>query len=180
MAATDFIGGVYAKLWTLLEAHGEFTSRVRAGNRIKLDGTATDPFKEFLKDSDLPQVVIGLGSGSDSQYQLTAGYDDAYGATVSGLANVGNILQTYVITQITADLRIGVANPLTLEILTALRKGGPRLGLSYVKSWGPVTWDHIITSDRVNEYGDAAGTKRLVVSFSVPVMFQYANQSNLS
>lgn len=173
--ATDYIGNVYSALWTLLEAHSGFTALVKPGNRIKLNGTSANPFKEQLKDGDLPQVSIGLGTGSDTQYRTTAGYGDTYGATVSGLCNTGLLTQNFTITQITSDLRVGQANPLTHEILTALRKGGPKLGLSYIKEWGPVSWDHAITAT-----DEARGTLRMVVTFSVPVVYQYSVQSNLS
>lgn len=179
MSETDYTSAIYARLWALLEAHATFASLVKPGNRIKLDGSAADPFKQSLNDGDLPQVVIGMGDAEDSLWTLTQQYAYSHLTPAAQLSGVSREVMNFTITHVGVDLRIGKANPITHAILTALRKGGPRLGLAYVQTCGPAHYGHRITASQVNEYGDAAGTKRLVVTITVPVAVQFKTEDQL-
>jgi hypothetical protein len=58
MPDTNPISQVYAGIWTMLEANSDFTSLVRAGNRIKyVDGNMAAT-KQTLSDNDTPQVAV--------------------------------------------------------------------------------------------------------------------------
>ena len=48
---------VYIAFWTLLESHIDFTSLVKAGNRIRFDDKV-DPVKKSISDADLPEVTL--------------------------------------------------------------------------------------------------------------------------
>ena len=52
---------VHEELWKILEASNAFTKAVKPQNRVKLNagkGRGADPFKELIREADLPEVRI--------------------------------------------------------------------------------------------------------------------------
>jgi hypothetical protein len=173
MAALDFIKTIYDKHWLLLENHAPWAAIFAANNRIKLRDDVFDPFKRTLNDGDFPQFGIGVGEISDTGYTLTQhyGYQSASGSGNSIWTE--RIIINFAMTIVMPDLRLTPANMAVLETLVALRGGGPRFGNQQVASWGPLSSQRNIMSDKQDEFGNPAGTKRLVITITNPVMMQY-------
>lgn len=184
--ATDYVDGVLTQLWALLEAHTGFTEAVKAGNRIKLNNDQTDPFKQQLQNADLPQVSIipGLGSFTHEVFTVTPHYGLTYtvtnDTTLSANSWKERHTEPFTITIVHEDLRSDQASALRWEIIKALRKGGAKLGLAYVHSWGPVSGDMKFVADTVDESGNPRGTKRITTTLNVPVTMWIDGQNQLS
>lgn len=56
--ATDPLSLVYDSIWTMLEAHADFASLVKVGNRTKFSGTNRNPMKEEILTADRPEVRL--------------------------------------------------------------------------------------------------------------------------
>ena len=173
MPATDYITAVYDQIWSLLEGHAPFTALVKPGNRIKLSGNALNPSKVSVSEADFPEALLGLGQLTDAQFadapQLAA--PDLIVAFVEPME------QVYLLTLTLPDLRIGPANQLLMEVLTALRQGGAQLGLAYVDSWGPVV------CTQAKSLADPASmreARRLVTTLSIPVKMVFQGDELLT
>lgn len=140
MAATNYPKLVYAKIWTLLLAHTPFTTTYREGNRIRFDGTARDPMKESLGEGDLPQATLFPGTMQVGAFTDTPHYAHKIAhnpLTANDWAETW--LLNYRLELIHRTLEIGESTLQLMEVMTALRKGNPKMGLTYVRRWGPLT-----------------------------------------
>lgn len=173
MAALDFIKLIYDKHWFLLENHTPWAAIFAANNRIKLRDDVYDPFKKTLNDSDFPQFGIGVGELNDAVYTLTPHFGYRALSASGDTTWTERITINFAMTIVMADLRFTTANMAVLETLVALRGGGPRLGIQQVASWGPLSSQRNITSDKLDEFGNPAGSKRLIVTINNPVVMQY-------
>lgn len=185
MAATKYLKLVYDQIWTLLEAHGDWTTLVRPGNRIKLN--SVEPFKEMLADGDVPQCTIVGGVAGQFNHEIFT-LTPHYGLTNSVTSSTTLSSQSwkerhtepFTITLTHRDLRIEDAAQLKYETIKALRKGGLRLALSYVHSWGPIVGQTAIGAQTLDAGGNPIGTKRLVTTLNFPVTIWINGQDELS
>lgn len=116
--AIDPFTEVYGKIWDLLEAHEGFTSLIRLGNRIRLDGSRKEPRKERVLDADLPEVVLLPAAGEAEPF-----------ATSDSV----RLAQQYELQATSGDIRIDTAFfPLKYELIKALCRAEENLGLAYV------------------------------------------------
>lgn len=179
MAAQQFITAAYDAIWALLTAHTGFTSNVRAGNRLNWT-TGQAEVKRFglgsKAPSDYAEVSLELGGFIDTGYSLTANYGMRNPAVpVSSLVWTEEYQQDFTLTIVTDAKRITVSQLVELETLTALRKGGPRLGLSTVAKWGPVTGERAFEST-----DDTGNIVRPVTRMTIPVLFRFNGQDLLT
>lgn len=171
MAATDYLTAVYSKLRALLEGHAPYTSAVKIGNRIYMDGDKIDPFKNAMQDSDFPQAALFMGDLTDSMFSLEQQY--AYrGVTAQNAVWTEDLTPVYQLAITHPDLRMAPANLLTLEAMTAIRKGGPRLGLEYVQLVGPIRATRTIVTNERDEGGNPTGRRRLRTDITIPVLIR--------
>jgi len=180
---TDFTSQVYAKLWALLIADTDWAALVKPGNRIRFDQNDADPLKPNLQDGDVPQCVILPPGFNYPVFGTTHGYGMTDSVTAStNLAQMAwkeRSVETFQIVLTHSDLRMGEASNLKHVTLKALRKGGARLGLSAVHSWGPVTGSTTIAARSVDATGNPVGTTRLVTTLQVPVTIDFNGQDEL-
>jgi hypothetical protein len=178
MSATDHWTTIYDRYWTLLEGHAPWAAIFKPGSRIKLSGNVSDPIKPSIADADLPQATLFMGGdGADSMYTLTQNYAYTTSFVPASGRWIEDLTVAYVLVLITRDLRLGVMNPALAETLTALRKGGPRLGLESVHAWGPVTWQHKITAAEVDANDNPVGTKRMAYTLTIPTTLRFKGAS---
>jgi hypothetical protein len=178
MAATDFAKLVYVQLWTLLEAHTGFTDRVKAGNRVKVTDGKLDPEKQLKQDADFPEAMLVHGGFTDGMLTGKTGYQTfAAGATTSAQSWIEMHTDVFRAVITHQDLRMDINSALVAEFLTALRKGGARLGLTYVWSWGPVVGTNEIVSDGE---GPTKGTLRQVTRIEIPVTRRHHGEDLLT
>lgn len=179
MAATQFITAVYDKIWDLLEAHTPFTDVVRIGNR--LDWTAG---KAVVKryglpgkaPGDYPEVSLELGDGGGDVWG-----ESHYGMRnpATAAASIGGtepMTLNYILTIVTDDKRITAEQLVFMEMMTALRKGGPRWGFSYVRRWGR-GWSLARSFEASDETGQRL---RPITRITIPVEFQFDVQQLLT
>lgn len=174
-AMLDYLTAIHNRIWQLLEAHAPFVDRVLPGNRIKFNDNRSDPLKLAINDADTPHVTVGQGDFSDSMFTLTPNYAYPPNVTVANLSWVERITQVYVINMVSRDLQITLHNELKLIICTALRKGGPHMGLGYVQSWGPAAGAPQIVID-----DETGNRKRFVSRIAFPVTVQFNGRNQLS
>jgi hypothetical protein len=174
MAATDFVSAVYTKLWALLLARPAVTSAIAANNRIRLDASdLTYPYKNTISDADVPQLSLGIGDVTTEMFTTTPTYARAYATTLGNMPFVEKMMQTYTLALLHRDVRSGDANALYMEVLSALRQGGPKLTDPALKvlSWGPVAATvSIVRTGGTGEGSD--GTPRLFHAATIPVTFR--------
>jgi len=180
MAATDFITTLINRYWTLLEAHAPIVTEGSAGyiaprNRIKLTGTLKDPFKNGWNDGDFPELTIGVPAFSDSLFTREQHYNHrpAYNPTTEPWTE--DVQLDVSIEIIHPDMQYAAASARTLEVLTAIRKGGPALGITAfrVQQTGPIIGRNAVVSGRAGEYANAGGTRRLSTIITNPVLLRF-------
>jgi hypothetical protein len=169
MAARDFTGEIYARLWALVEAHAPTAGAFRVGNRLKLDLPSIPKRRTGGDYASFPELIIRPTRYTESAYQTPA---------TLGQENADETCDwTMVITQ-TFEARINhydlrIDSTVEAEFLTAIRKGTaqldlpgtPNSALPYVVGWGP------IDADRTEEiYKDA---ERAVTRFTIPFQLQF-------
>ncbi len=183
MAATQFIVAVYDKIWDLLEAHAPFTDAVRVGNRLDWTlGRAVAKRYALAAGKapgDYPEFSLELGGGQDEWFG-----DGHYGMRSPATAPASIIWtevlrQDYVINIITDEKRITSEQLVYLEAMTAIRKGGPRLGLAYVHHVGGKTTP--VTTERTVEATDeTANAMRPVTRITIPVIMKFQGSEMLT
>lgn len=175
MAATDYVTQVHDRLWELLEAHSPFAIAFKPGNRIKVVAGKAFPFKPVHKgDTDVPEAMLVLGDFSDQTFTEASTYRNAT-ALPAAAPSVALWTEEYRLVITHRDANFGLASQQIMEIRTALRKGGPRLGLGFVWNWGPLSGSRQIIAEAVDEIGELAGTRRLVTTLRIPVTFRFHN-----
>jgi hypothetical protein len=144
MPATNYDDLEYARLWELLEGHAPVAAAVKPGNRVKLTAGAIVPPKMLMdrkQTADYPELMLLPG---DFEWPFftdkTAGYP-VYnsGAVIANQSWLELDTQSYNLTISHGDAKWTAAGLLLAEVKTAIRKGGPRLGLSWIWRFGPVT-----------------------------------------
>lgn len=174
MAAQDFLTAIYDKIWALLEAHGPWTALVKPGNRTRFSGDKMNPVKTNRMDADLIEATLWPAViDEDSMFLATENYGHKVAFNVSTQSWRERITASFALELITPDLKIKTAHAVILESLTALRKGGPTLGLSYVRSWGPVTMD----KRPAEQLEPISGTRRMVSMINIPVTMHWQGSS---
>ncbi|HNX27524.1 MAG TPA: hypothetical protein PKK48_08980 [Phycisphaerae bacterium] len=108
---------VLNELWKLLESRDDFTNLVKVGNRTKLTGTAVNPFKDSVQDSDLPEVQIIPGGGKTNLFATSTSHF---------------VEQVYFIRAVTGELNALVLFRLKWALIKALANTSNNLGLDYV------------------------------------------------
>lgn len=171
---TNYAVQVYDKLWTLLEASSDFTTTVKAGNRIKFrTSTAGEnpyPIKQVLADADTPQVSIlppsvNWSTWPAGRYAYTSSATGPAGASavasnVTGTAN-------YTIEIVHRDMDYTNADTLIGTILKQIVSGGPRLGFSFVSAVGEI---QVQSNPRFDGPPESTDTyPRLVTTLQIPV-----------
>lgn len=176
MAAYDHETAIITQLWAVLEAHAPFTDVVKAGNRVKLNSGKADALKLNWANSpnDFPEVTIVVAQSSDSLYTLAESYAMRPGATFTPATDGRTCEMVFVavIDIVHRDTNFVAARQLTAEIMTAIRKAGPSLGITAfrVQRIGPVTKQSRIIAGRFGEMGDAGGVRRITTSINLPVI----------
>lgn len=182
MAATDYSSTVYARLWALLEGHTPFTDSVAEGNRIKFTADEADPTKGTWNDADFPECTIFPPQISDTNWSQHRGYGQTRTYNVSTAPAVAmGMSYTYPLVIVHRDWRWGVAGLLVHETLTAIRKGGPALGLNIDP--GNLTVDPISVNTTLlgeSETEKRGGIRRLVSTFQIKVNLQLRSSQLLT
>lgn len=172
MAATDFESVVYSKLKALLLAHAPWTALVLENNRVWMDVDVTDPLaNRNWQDGDFPRSVLGVGSFGDTLFNLTPKYAYSPSFNVATENWVERLTYTHILTLTHRDLRVVVNNKLRDETMTAIRKGGPRLGLARIVSFS-MSGDRFITASALDDAGNPSGTKRMVTRILLTTIVQ--------
>ncbi len=130
MATLDYIQTVGARLWALIDAHTPTSSTyINAGNRIHWDGSKVSPVKPNSQPADYPELLIEDGDFDDSLFNVDPTFGTNKAGYIAGDCDwTENISVDFTITITHRDPRIGTADrKLGMEVMTALRKGGPRL-----------------------------------------------------
>lgn len=184
MAATQFIIGAYNKIVELLEAHEPFIGGVREMCLIDWTENRKINRKRQLASSKAPadyaEIELGITTGDDTGYTLTQHFGMKNPAALaSSLVWTEQITQVYVLRITTEPKQLAVPQLLHLEAMTAMRKGNPKLGLSYVFMWGPVSWgfdpNWIDPMDTSNPPRPKHTTE-----LTIPVTFHFNGQSLLT
>jgi len=137
MAATNYILAIYQALWNLANAHAPTEAALKLGNQVREDGTHINPRGTRAKaPADFPRAWLRHTGVSDTGFTE----DPTFAAMESDIVTAGDgwgekIAVTYELKVIHADLVLTKASIFELELMTAIRKGGPRLGLDYVIGW---------------------------------------------
>jgi hypothetical protein len=128
VAATDYIKLLIDRAWALLEAHTPWTDAVKVGNRIKFDTKAGGRVGGL--PNDFPRAAIFIAALNDSLFTLEQTYQHRSTFNVNTMAWTEDLMIALRVLLVFKDQRIASATPLAMETLTALRKGGPALGLA--------------------------------------------------
>jgi hypothetical protein len=167
MAATNYILAIYRALWTLAEAHTPTAGKLRVGNEVRMDdGKLTPPKLRLNKQAaDFPQVTLRYTGETDTGFEQ----DPTFSTLDPNVVTSGNswneqITLTYQAKVIHDDLRLDVGALFELELKTAIRKGGPTLGLDYVTGW--TTNSQTVETD---QDPDAMGHLRRVTTLTINV-----------
>jgi hypothetical protein len=176
MPAIDHESILALRLWTVLEAHGPFTTAVKEGNRIKLYGDKPTPIKLTWSQSpaDFPEVTISCPGVADSLYTLAERYGMTRTFNPATRAVTCELTFGIAIDIVHRDTNFPVARALNAEVMTAIRLAGPTLGVTEfaVTRAGPATRSMRIVSGRFGDLGDAGGVPRLATSINLPVKVQ--------
>jgi hypothetical protein len=174
MATNDYLTDLYGHLWTILLAHAPVADAVKPNNRIRFDQDRKNPIKDNWRDADFPELVLETGEMEDTAFTLAPTY--AHGRTSFDPATqpwVEDLRPVYQLTVTHQNLDLAAAHLLELEILTALRRAGPKLGKSYVFQWGPARWSgRQITAARASNVSNANGSLRFVNVLLLPVVIR--------
>lgn len=172
MTATDYESALISRLWAILEAHTPFTDVVKVANRIKL---LDAPPKLGIKHdpTSFPKVVIDIPTTSDTLYTLGESYAMRAGATFNtATQGVAEDLNFNVVIDIQHDKTFSTARQLVAEILTALRKAGPNLGITAfrLQRIGPAQVQHARSSD--GDDRGIAGPRPLATRINLPALLR--------
>jgi hypothetical protein len=182
MSATNYIEIVYGRIWDLLGQYPPLAQAIPVGNRIRLDAALPMPFKTAKQDGDFPEAVLLAYGGGDSEYSSFKTFPMANaGAIPIAQSWIETWTETFALTINHRDLQLDVALSTEAAALTALRLGGPRLGLPFVHRWGQVAIARQITTGRSPPF-DAAGadgTRRLTSTLEFAVTLRLKGEDEL-
>jgi hypothetical protein len=175
MSATDYGTAVFNKLYALLDGYSGYTLLVLPGNELKTPAQRLQKVSRGAA-ADNPQVLLDLASSMEDLYPPSEDYSYNATADPSTLAWKENWTYTFLLTVTHASTDLATAGALCAQITMALRKGGPQLGLAYVRRWGPLE-----RHDTVGGTDPAAkGTYTRVSRIMIPVKFEFDGQTLLS
>lgn len=168
MAATNYILAIYRALWSLAEAHSPTAGKLKAANEVRFDDGKPTPPKLRMpvkQAADFPSVTLRYTGKTDTGFTQ----DPTFAAMETGIVGSGNgweeqVTLTYQAKIIHDDLRLDVGGLFELEFETAIRKGGPRLGLDYVVGW--TTNSQTVETD---QDPDAMGHLRRVTTLTINI-----------
>jgi len=167
MAATNFILTVYSKIMALLEAHAPVAGKLEIGNEVREDQSKLYPRARGAKlPNDFPQVYLTVGDTNGSILESTFAYEDVNFDPTNGGWEEG-IVQSFEIKIVHEALNLSLNSIFEVEVLTALRKGGPRLGQTFVTGWTYTMRRQETTK------GAAAGALRQITTITLPVQMQF-------
>jgi hypothetical protein len=170
MSATNYLLALYQKIFALAEAHAPTAGKLKIANEVREDRGLRNPNPQRAKaPADFPRVVLRDKGVTDSVFNEDATFstqnDDFDPATDSWSEK---ITQTYEAKILHDGLNLTNASAFELELMTALRKGGPRLGLPYVTGWTTSS----TTTETANDT-DGPGLRRVTtLTIAVSMMFE--------
>lgn len=166
MAAVNFILAIYQQLWALVERHAPTRGKLKDGNEVREDQGRLNPRGTRAKaPADFPRIILRHTGIADTGFTQ----DPTFASLESDIVTSGQGWQeqatvTYDAKIIHDDLRMDVGASFELELLTALRKGGPRLGIDCIVGW--TTNSKTVETDADL---DAPGRMRRVTTITITV-----------
>lgn len=169
MASTNFIIDVYGSIMSLLEASSPVAAPLKPANEAREDqGRLAPRVLGAKKPADFPRVELRAGTtnggwlATDQTFQtMDSTFDPSQGGWLE------NITQNFEIKIIHEACDLTKNSIFELEVLTALRKGGPHFGHPYV-----IGWTYTAQRQETNK-GAAAGTLRQITTITIPVQMQF-------
>jgi hypothetical protein len=141
MAATNYILTLYQRIFTLLENHAPTAASLKLGNEVREDQGRLNPRGSTAKaPADFPRVVLRHTGGTDTGFTE----EPTFAAMESDIVTAGGtwiekVTERFEIKAVYDDLSLNKSSIFELELKTAIRKGGPRLGIDYVTGWSTTT-----------------------------------------
>lgn len=163
MSATNYPKLVYSRIWTLLLAHTPFTTAFPDGKRTRFDGTERDPRHETIGENNLPHATLFPPSINIGGFTSTPNYGHKLNhdpLTANDWAEIWTL--NFRLEVIHRTLEFSPGSLQLMEIATALRKGGPKLGLAYVRRWGPLSAGAAVNSPP-ELYGESVWRHDLII-----------------
>lgn len=172
MAAINFILEIYQAIWDLVEAHAPTAGKLKPANEVRFDQGKRQPPKMIMgarQDADFPSVKLEARSLVDQAFT-----SDPTFAVLNDTFEVADgswqepITQTFEAKITHNDFQQDKNWQFEAELMTAIRKGGPRLGLAYVVGW-------TIQIDRTEKNKEeAGGTLRpfTLIRITVQMLFE--------
>jgi hypothetical protein len=175
MAAIDVQTTLIDRAWALIEARAALTEAFKERNRIKFPATVKQPFKTTWQDGDFPELTIGIPTLTDSWFTIEERF--TYSPTFNTATQpwTEDVTLAMNLDVVHRDLNLTAANALTSELLTALRLGGPALGITAfrVQRVGPAIARNRIATGRAMEYATTNGTPRWTTQITLPVLVRF-------
>jgi hypothetical protein len=152
MAAIDVQTTLIDRAWALIEARAALT----------------EAFKER-------NLTIGIPTLTDSWFTIEERF--TYSPTFNTATQpwTEDVTLAMNLDVVHRDLNLTAANALTSELLTALRLGGPALGITAfrVQRVGPAIARNRIATGRAMEYATTNGTPRWTTQITLPVLVRF-------
>jgi hypothetical protein len=184
--SVDHVTAVYARFWALIDAHAPAGSAIRAGNRVRLDGGRRQYVKPGgRQEADFPELVIEPTDFADSFFDDDETFGTNAADFMAGTCDWNEVAsQDYAFTLTHRDPRLGPDDlALRGQILRAIRKGGPDLGLpDYVTGFSLVD-GRVRTPGTPNGIATApqpGGVVRAVTSWTIAVRMRFSGRSLLT
>jgi hypothetical protein len=167
MAALNFLIGPYARVFALLEAHTPTAGKLKVANEMRADvGKAYPEVLDAKKPADFPRVYLRRPRFDGAMFtgeETTAFAQENAAFNIATDPWEGRFTLTLDGKIVHKDSNDAVNSIFEAEFITALIKGGPKLGLVYVDSW---TFNATTIETAKDEAG---GTKRQVTTFTIPI-----------
>ena len=177
----DYVSALVNQMWVALEGYLPWADMVNQKNRLKFQtGEQSKLARQNLTTSDLPKAWVLPTTGYDTLFSLPEAetfstYDDATfqnpGST-SPSEFLEDLMVTLEVTVQGADLRIGQSDLAAIRTLQAIRKQGPRFGLSFVNYVGRASW----TMKEANR-NEANGVTSFLTKVQVPFYMKLEGNS---
>lgn len=166
MAATNYQLAIYAAIGNALDAHPPLDGTLRVRNLIRTDQQATPDPRNAKKPADFPRLDLkrkGFRAeafgGNDGRTLQTP----TSGFAAGGVWNESGVY-IFQIEIIHGDFGLAANGLFESEVMTALHKAGPTLGLAYVESWG------FTATTEETSAGNAGGSLREVTTIMIEVV----------
>lgn len=150
-ATIDVLSTVYTAFWTVLNNYANFASTFKTGNQIRYDdgGNVLRPRKLSAMVADYPQIELQQGDfnttmfhtdGSESLDMEETGFSGSFVEKwqIVLIATIITPQQQYTTAAPASPALSTGANYNNAVFMAALREAGPKLGLPYVTSFGPM------------------------------------------